>query len=126
MPKTIIASLAKEAINKLYGTDIDIKQLSIQPTRPEIEGDFTLVVFPITKISKKNPADTAEDIGKYITDNTDIFSKYEVIKGFLNFTLKTDFWADFINKNAKDTSYGNAKAPTGKKILIEFSSPNTN
>ena len=126
MPKTIIASLAKEAINKLYGTDIDIKQLAIQPTRPEIEGDFTLVVFPITKISKKNPADTAEDIGKYITDNTDIFSKYEVIKGFLNFTLKTDFWADFINKNAKDTSYGNAKAPTGKRILIEFSSPNTN
>ena len=126
MPKYKIISLATEAIKTLYDSNFDGNQLVIQPTREGIEGDFTLLVFPIAKISKKNPVETAKEIGEYVVNHTDIFSKYEVIKGFLNFTLKKSYWSTFLNSNIYNNDYGYSKEYSGKTILIEFSSPNTN
>lgn len=126
MYKNTIISLAKEAIKAIYDYDFNEQQLVVQPTPDGIEGDYTLVVFPIVKVSKKNPIDTANEIGNYIIERTKIFTKHSVVKGFLNFTLDKTYWVNFLNDNGRNSKYGYSEPNSKKHILIEFSSPNTN
>jgi arginyl-tRNA synthetase len=111
----------------LYATEIKPEIVQLQETREEFEGDYTLVVFPFLKISKKNPEVTANEIGNFLVRECEIIEKFNVIKGFLNLKVKPEFWLKFIDTVSSETSFG-FKAPksSGRKIMIEYSSPNTN
>ena len=76
-----------EAINSLYGATPDSKQIQLQKTRKEIEGDATIVVFPLLRLSKKSPEDTASDIGRYLEENLDEVVGFNIVKGFLNLVI---------------------------------------
>jgi arginyl-tRNA synthetase len=116
-----------EAVHKLYGQNPDNKSIQIQKTRKDFEGDFTLVVFPLLRISKKPPEQTAEELGEYLKNNIEEISEYNVIKGFLNLTIDKSFWITYLNSVANDNNYGIVKDKANPKtILIEYSSPNTN
>ena len=112
------------SVEALYG-DVDKSQLQLQKTRKEFEGDFTLVTFPLLKLSRKSPEATANEIGEHIVANTPQISSFNVIKGFLNLVLAPAFWAECFKEIAAAENYGDA-APSGRTIMIEYSSPNTN
>ena len=112
------------SVEALYGA-VDKSQLQLQKTRKEFEGDFTLVTFPLLKLSRKSPEATANEIGEHIVANTPQISSFNVIKGFLNLVLAPAFWTECFNEIASAQNYGDA-APSGRTIMIEYSSPNTN
>jgi len=101
------------------------KQLQIQKTRKEFEGDYTLVTFPLLRRSRKSPEATATEIGGYMTANVPEIKSFNVIKGFLNLVLDGAFWAARFDEVAADADFGQAPA-TGRTVMIEYSSPNTN
>lgn len=113
------------AVLELYGEKIDPSTLTLSPTRKEFEGDYTLVVFPFVKMAKKSPPQIAEEIGAFLKANLPIVADYNVIQGFLNLNVSENFWLDFLVQNADNQNFGKQK-PTGKKVMVEFSSPNTN
>ena len=98
--------------------------LQIQRTRREFEGDYTLVVFPLLKASRKSPEATATEIGDALVAGSEI-AAYNVVKGFLNLSLRRDFWNEKLAEIAADERYGFGE-PTGHTIMVEYSSPNTN
>jgi arginyl-tRNA synthetase len=113
-----------EALEKLF-TDKPPSPLKLQATNKEFEGSHTLVCFPLTKISKKNPEETASILGDYLVEHSNLVSRYNVVKGFLNLVLKDSVWVnEFINLyQQKSLSEVNA---AGKEVIVEYSSPNTN
>ena len=122
--ETFIAQIAASSIEALYGA-ADASQIQIQKTRKEFEGDYTLVTFPLLKLSRKAPEATANEIGEHIVANNPQISSYNVIKGFLNLSLAPSYWAEQFAAEIADKDYGTA-APSGRTIMIEYSSPNTN
>ncbi len=112
-------------LTNLFGSDILNTAISIQKTRKEFEGDFTLVVFPYAKIAKKSPDDTANLIGEALLQSSPLVESFNSIKGFLNISLKVNYWIDFLNQTKPN--YGiqevNENSPS---IMIEYPSPNTN
>lgn len=119
-----ILSKATEAVKTLYGAGE--VSLSLQKTRPDFEGDFTLVLFPLLRFSKKSPEQTAVEIGRYITDEMEEVGTFETVKGFLNLSLTGSFWLDFFRSAAGDDDYGMAGPKETDPEVIEYSSPNTN
>ncbi len=118
---------AKKAVEKLYGVISDDSQIQIQKTRKEFEGDYTLVAFPLLKMSKKNPEVTSNEIGQFLTENNKLIAKYNVIKGFLNLSLSNEYWANMLNDIASDLEYGYKPSDSASRsVMVEFSSPNTN
>ena len=111
------------AVSTLYGNAG--APLQIQKTRKEFEGDYTLVVFPLLKASRKSPEATATEIGEYLVANTPEIKAFNVIKGFLNLSLDSAFWAARFREVAANDTFGQA-APTGRTVMIEYSSPSTN
>ena len=120
-----IAKCVAEGVEALYDAKTDVNTVSLSPTRKEFEGDFTLVVFPYTKIARKKPEDIGAELGQYLLDNLPELSNFNVIKGFLNLSLSNDFWVDLMGQISANDHYGR-KTHTGQKIMIEYSSPNTN
>ena len=120
-----IALKASEAIKALYGAEIDPASLQVPATRKEFEGDYTLLVFPLLKFTRKGPEQSCDEIGGYLVDNCPEISSFNTVKGFLNLSLSKTFWTENLQEAAtKDFS---APLPsTGKRIMVEFSSPNTN
>ena len=108
---------AAETVAALYGP-ADPAAIQIQKTRKEFEGDYTLVVFPLLKLSRKKPEDTATEIGEALVKNVPEIKGYNVIKGFLNLSLSNQFWGDRLAEVVAQ--------PTGRTIMVEYSSPNTN
>ena len=115
---------AAETVAALYGP-ADPAAIQIQKTRKEFEGDYTLVVFPLLKLSRKKPEETATEIGEALVKNVPEIKGYNVIKGFLNLSLSNQFWGDRLAEVVADPDYGKAQ-PTGRTIMVEYSSPNTN
>ncbi|OFX19770.1 MAG: arginine--tRNA ligase [Bacteroidetes bacterium GWA2_31_9b] len=116
-----------EAIQQMYGQVVDPASIQIQKTRKDFEGDFTLVVFPLLRISKKPPEQTAEELGGYLRDHLAEINSYNVIKGFLNLTINNSFWITYLNNVAAEVNYGFIhKKEKPNTVLIEYSSPNTN
>ncbi|MFC2151639.1 arginine--tRNA ligase [Bacteroidota bacterium] len=116
-----------KAIEKLYGQSLDENLIQIQKTRKDFEGDFTLVVFPLLRFSKKSPEQTAEELGEYFKENIEDVDRYNVIKGFLNLTIDKNFWISYLSSVAQYDKYGFVtQKENPKKVLIEYSSPNTN
>ena len=113
-----------EALTQLYG--VENPAVVIEPTRSEFEGDFTFVVFPYVKQSKKAPEQTATDIGVYLQQHMVNVSTFNVIKGFLNIVIDKQYWVDFIAQHYTNSTYGFAEPKIKEKVLVEYSSPNTN
>ena len=124
-PEQFISSKAAEAVKSIYGADIEPSMLQVQVTRKEFEGDYTLVVFPLLKISKKNPEVTGNGIGEWLRSNVPEIASCNTVKGFLNISFSAAYWNGLFRTMASDSDYGQLP-PTGKTIMVEFSSPNTN
>ena len=122
--ETFISQIVTSAITALYG-EVNPAQVQIQKTRKEFEGDYTLVTFPLLKMSRKSPEATATEIGEYVVANNEQISAFNVIKGFLNLSIAPTFWAERFAEAAADENFGMA-APSGRTVMIEYSSPNTN
>src|SRR5699024_6735688 len=115
----------EEAIKSLFDATADPSQLVFQETRKEFEGQVTLVVFPITRLSKKSPEQTAQAIGEYLEKHVEEVISFNVIKGFLNLTIKDSYWSDLLVNNISASAFGTyAKKDT--TVMVEYSSPNTN
>jgi len=125
MIEEIISLKAAEAIKKLYGCEPNIT-VSVQKTRKEFEGDYTIVVFPYLKDSKKNPQITAEEIGDYLSLNVPEIVNYNIVKGFLNLSLCNKYWLKYLESNSDDKQYGSCVNDNPTTCVIEYSSPNTN
>ncbi|MBP5365003.1 MAG: arginine--tRNA ligase [Bacteroidales bacterium] len=116
-----------EAVEKLYGQAVSPESIQVNVTRKDQNGDYTVVVFPLLKISKKAPDATSAEIGEYIIGNVKEVASYEAVKGFLNLTLSKVYWAEILNAAAADDKYGFIEAaPDAPLVMIEYSSPNTN
>lgn len=116
-----------EAINELYNAHLDEKIIQVQLTRKDQKGDYTVVVFPLLKVSKKKPEETGEDLGRYLKEKLAFIESYEVIKGFLNLSLSHSFWLERLNGIIADENYGFEVAGADSPLMmIEYSSPNTN
>ena len=124
-PENFIAAKAAEAVKSLYNADADASALQVQVTRKEFEGDYTLVVFPLLKVSRSTPENTGKAIGEWLVSNCGEVAGYNVVKGFLNISFSTSFWNGVFASIASDADFGQ-HAPTGRTIMVEFSSPNTN
>ncbi len=111
-------------VENLYGV-VDKSLLQVQKTRKEFEGDFTLVVFPLLKTSRRSPDATAQQIGEALVESASQIKSFNVIKGFLNIALKESFWGERFNELAQSADFGRGE-DTGKTIMVEYSSPNTN
>ena len=113
------------ALNQLYGLNNQV--VSFQKTRKEFEGDFTLVTFPYTKLTKKNPEQLGQELGEFLQNNNHDVAAFNVVKGFLNISLSSQFWLSYFNsvKNKINVGY-KAVNSSGKTIMLEYSSPNTN
>ncbi len=123
----IIRTLAIDAIESSWSVTVPEETVQIQKTRKEFEGDFTLVVFPLLKLSKRSPEDTANTIGTYIEEHSEIISGFNVIKGFLNLVVAHSFWRTLLQDDLREPSYGTSPvSDSSARVMIEFSSPNTN
>ncbi len=124
-PETFIIAKASEAIQALYGVEISPALLQVQVTRKEFEGDYTLVVFPLLKTSKTTPENTGNAIGEWLKANVAEIDGYNTVKGFLNISFSTVYWNGMFAEIAAAEDFGQLP-PTGKTIMVEYSSPNTN
>lgn len=122
--ENFISDAVRQSVEALYG-DLNEEQLQIQKTRKEFEGDYTLVTFPLLRRSRKSPEATANEIGEYMTQHVPQIKAYNVIKGFLNLVLDETVWSENFEQIREDSSFGEAPS-TGRTIMIEYSSPNTN
>lgn len=124
-PEIFIAKQAVEAVKVLYGAEVEQSAFQVQITKKEFEGDYTLVVFPLLKISKSSPEATGNAIGEWMQSNCPEVSGFNVVKGFLNISFSTVYWNGLFAGIASAGDFGQ-HAPTGKTVMVEFSSPNTN
>ena len=125
--ESVIAGAAVSGIKDLYGQDVPAKMVQLQKTKREFEGNLTLVVYPLLRISKKKPEETAEEIGRWLADNCTAVASYNVVKGFLNLVVAPEAWAGLLADIDADPHYGEKAATDGSPlVMIEYSSPNTN
>jgi arginyl-tRNA synthetase len=122
-----ITSAVLKAVKELYGADVPEKMVQLQNTKEGFEGNLTLVVFPFLKTSRKKPEDTAQDIGQWLQQNTQVISQFNVVKGFLNLVIAPAAWISLLNDINSDEHFGEKQATEDSPlVMIEYSSPNTN
>jgi arginyl-tRNA synthetase len=115
------------AIKILYNAEVDESQITLQKTKKEFKGHYTLVTFPLLKISRKKPEDTAEEIGKYLSEKTTVITEYNVIKGFLNLSIAPSVWVELLENINSNPEYGFTTVSEDSPLfMVEYSSPNTN
>lgn len=124
-PELFIQNKAAEAIKNLYGADVEATSLQVQVTRKEFEGDYTLVVFPLLRITHASPENTGNAIGEWLKANVSEVAGYNSVKGYLNILFSPLYWNELFTEIAGDAGFGILPS-TGKNIMVEFSSPNTN
>ncbi|MDB5148230.1 MAG: arginine--tRNA ligase, partial [Mucilaginibacter sp.] len=120
-----IIEAAVKAVKQLYQTDIEPAAVSIQETRKEFEGQVTIVTFPFTKFSRKGPEQTGTEIGEYLKNKLKEVASFNVIKGFLNLSISDEYWVSQLYNTITADDFAIAK-PNGQKVMVEYSSPNTN
>ena len=125
--ETTLAQSVVEAIKSLYGADFSAEKIQIQKTRKEFDGDFTVVVFPFLALSKKRPEETAQEIGEYIKSTQPVVEGFNVVKGFLNLSISTNYWIQLLEKIENDEKWGTVPVTEESPlVMVEYSSPNTN
>ena len=120
-----IAEKAVLAVKSLYGADLPLSMMQVGVTRKDFEGDYTLVVFPLLKTSHKSPVDTGNAIGGWLVENCPEISAFNAVQGFLNLSLSNVYWRETLDAVHSDGTFGQLPS-TGRRIMVEFSSPNTN
>ena len=121
-----LIQLVKKAVHALYGIEADDKQIQLQKTRPEFEGNMTVVVFPFVKAARKAPAQVADEIGKWMLENGEgLIAKYNAVQGFLNLSISDAYWIQRLEEINAAADYGQMDQ-NGKLMMVEYSSPNTN
>ncbi|SNZ01624.1 arginine--tRNA ligase [Flagellimonas pacifica] len=123
LQKVISQSVIK-AVGELY--QVELPTVEFQPTRKDFEGDITVVVFPMLRFVKGNPAEIGTKIGEYLQENVDEVSKFNVVKGFLNIVVEDGFYLDFFNSIYGEADFGYVKTASEDAVMMEYSSPNTN
>ncbi len=122
-----IGQLVANSIEVLYSQQVDQKQIQIQKTKKEFEGDVTIVIFPFVKIARKSPEATGQEIGEYLVQNTPLIVAFNVIKGFLNVSIQKSYWIEELNLIQVNPHYGMLPVTEdASTMMIEYSSPNTN
>lgn len=117
---------AEDALKHLYpGIDIPASSITVNQTKPEFTGDYTLVLFPFMKQLRKKPDEIGNELGKYLVEKTGLFAGYDIVSGFLNLTVKDTYWINFLLNQFNNPHYGE-KAKHDRRIMVEYSSPNTN
>jgi arginyl-tRNA synthetase len=114
------------SLTSLFKIDTTPTSIAIEQTRKEFIGNYTLVVFPFVRFSKLSPESTAEAIGEYLVSNSRLVEKYQVVKGFLNLSLHHQVWSTFLIENRNNTDYGRNEKGKNQRVMVEYSSPNTN
>ena len=119
-----LSVLVKAAVKALYNVDAEDGQIQLQKTRPEFEGNITLVVFPFVKLARKAPAQVAAEIGEELA-KSDLVAKYNAVQGFLNLVIDDAFWVKQLEAIDSEANYGQQPS-RDKLMMVEYSSPNTN
>lgn len=123
----ILSQATADAVKALYGADVAAESIVPSTTKKEFEGNLTIVVFPFLKASHKRPEDTAQEIGEYLVANCEAVEKFNVIKGFLNITIKPSFWTSVLQSVEATENFGfKPVTDDSRLVMIEYSSPNTN
>lgn len=120
-----ITKATVKAVKELYNTDISEDDVNLQETRKEFEGQVTIVTFPFTRFSKKTPEQTGKEIGEFIQNELNEVAAFNVIKGFLNVSLSDEYWLDKLFNEILPDQFA-VTVPNGKRVMVEYSSPNTN
>ena len=121
-----IQTAVSEQIRTLYAVEATTESIQVNETKPEFEGDYTVVLFALVKSLRKAPELIGKELGEALkSSRPDLVLSYNVIKGFLNLSLKDDYWINFLKDNFKSESIGKTSAK-GQKLMVEYSSPNTN
>ena len=121
-----IKHAAQDALKHLYpDMSVDISMISVSQTKPEFPGDYTIVLFPFIKLLRQKPDAIGKQLGDFLLEKTELFSSYDIVSGFLNMTVKDTYWVSFLLNHFTDTRYGE-KPKTDRRVMIEYSSPNTN
>ncbi len=116
-----------QALKELYGADLELEKVPLEITRKDQKGDFTVVVFPLLKLSRKKPEETASEMGSFLKDQLPAIASFNVIKGFLNLELSHDYWLSVLETISEKETYGfKPVADDAPLVMIEYSSPNTN
>ncbi|NJC24881.1 arginine--tRNA ligase [Neolewinella antarctica] len=121
----LLTDAVRTALTELYGADAQNQEITLQTTRREFEGEFTVVTFPLTRLAKKKPDVIARELGEYLKGNVSEVADFNVIKGFLNLVVADAYWKDFVLAAPQSGDFGQAPA-NGEKVIVEFASPNTN
>jgi arginyl-tRNA synthetase len=121
-----IKKLILDHSNELFGQEINESQIQFQKTRKDFEGDLTLVTFPFVKMMKTSPEKAGEKIGEFLQDHLSELESFNVIKGFLNVILKSEYWLNQLKTFHENENFGLASHPSGQTYMVEYSSPNTN
>lgn len=123
----LLAQDVKSAVSSLFGAEPESAQIQLQKTRKDFEGDMTLVVFPLLKVSRKSPAETAQAIGTWLSVNSGHIDGFNVIQGFLNLKIAASFWVESLISSHQDAGFGFIpETGNSKLVMVEYSSPNTN
>lgn len=114
-----------KGVKALYGAEVPAEPAVVSPTRKEFEGNYTVVVFPFTRAARKKPEMIGEELGAYLVKEVPELESFNVIKGFLNLVVADSYWSQLVDDIYEKTDYG-LQARNGRKVMVEFSSPNTN
>lgn len=120
-----IINTTVKAVKELYNQDLPESQLNLQDTRSEFEGEITIVVFPVVRFSKKSPEVTANELGEYLKAHIEEVTAFNVVKGFLNLSITSSYWINLFQTDLLKEEFGTIPS-NGKKVMVEYSSPNTN
>jgi arginyl-tRNA synthetase len=121
-----IKNLADDALKCLYPDVLtERSMITVNQTKPEFKGDYTIVLFPFIKLLKQKPDAIGKQIGDHLIEKTGLFAAYEIVSGFLNLTVKDSYWVSFIMNHFTETNYG-GKCKADCRVMVEYSSPNTN
>ncbi|HRD56822.1 MAG TPA: arginine--tRNA ligase [Ferruginibacter sp.] len=121
-----IQQAAVNSLSNLYNQEFNASDFQVNQTKEEFEGDYTIVLFSLLKKTGQNPAALGEQLGNTLLNNyADLFSQYNIIKGFLNLTIKDNFWLQILKEQFNNARYGKME-PNQKKVMVEYASPNTN
>jgi arginyl-tRNA synthetase len=122
----LLSKILKQALRDSYGIEANDKDIVLQKTRKEFEGDFTLVTFPFIKAAKQSPEVVGDTLGKFLLAQDPTITRFNVVKGFLNISLSNDFWLKFFS-DARSENFGYKKeGSSGRSVMVEYASPNTN
>ncbi len=123
----LLQTSVQKAVKTLYGVELDAKQVQLQKTKKEFEGNITVVTFPFVKAARKSPEMVGQEVGSYLRENADIIADFNVIKGFLNLSISPAFWLGMLQDIYTTEAYGTVQATDESPLMmVEYSSPNTN